>query len=209
MCKDETEEISRLKEKLKHYEEKLKEFERLKNVEQSLIVGLKEQGFSDKALNFFRYRKNFLLENDPLEKNPDTIGRFTGKCGDHVNTYLRINKEKDIIEDAKYRTDGCPGAVTSASALTVLAKGKNLEEAIKLNVVDIVKSLEDGTGGLPKHMWDCSAMAVGSLQEAIQLYQEENIENSTQLIHQKRHRRSEFIKSSNHISYYSIINSSM
>ena len=168
--KKKSEELHRLKEKLKHYEEKFKELERLKNVEQSIIVGLKEEGFSDKALNFFRYRKNFLLEGDPLEKNADVIGGFTGKCGDHIDTYLRINKEKGIIEDAKYKTDGCPGAFTSASAVTELAKGKKLEEALKLNVADVLRSLEDGTGGLPKHMWDCCAMAVGSFQEAIKQY---------------------------------------
>jgi NifU-like protein involved in Fe-S cluster formation len=168
--KEELEELRRLKEKLKRYEEKLKELQRLKNVEQSIIVGLKEEGFSDKALDFFRYRKIFLLEGDPLEKNADAIGHFTGKCGDHIDTYLKIDKEKGIIDDAKYRTDGCPGAVTSASALTELAKGKNVEEASKLNVSDVVRSLEDGTGSLPKHMWDCCAMAVGSLREAVKRY---------------------------------------
>jgi NifU-like protein len=80
---------------------------------------------------------------------------------------LRIDKEKGTIEDAKYRTDGCPGAVTSASALTELAKGKRLEETLRLNVDDVVRYLEDGTGSLPKHMWDCCAIAVGSLREAI------------------------------------------
>lgn len=168
--KRELKELARLKEKLKRYEEKIKELERLKNVEQSIMVGLKEEGFSDKALDFFRYRKNFLLKGDSLEKNADEIGGFTGKCGDHIDIHLRIDKEKGIIDDARYRTDGCPGAVASASALTELAKGKNVEEALKLNVVDAVRSLEDGTGGLPKHMWDCCAMAVGSLREAIKRY---------------------------------------
>ena len=170
LSKEESEELIRLKEKLKHYEEKLKELERLKKVEQSLIVGLKEEGFSDKALELFRFRKNFLVEGDTLENDPDAVGGFTGTCGDRVDTYLRIDKEKGIIENAKYRTNGCPGAVTSASALTELAKGKRLEEALKLNVADVIGYLEDGTGSLPKHMWDCCAIAVGSLREAIKQY---------------------------------------
>jgi NifU-like protein involved in Fe-S cluster formation len=171
---EELEELRRLKEKLKQYKEKLKELDRLQKVEQSIMVGLKEEGFSDKALDFFRYRRNFLLEGDPLAKNAETTGGFTGKCGDHIDTYLRIDQDHGIIEDAKYRTDGCPGAVTSASALTELAKGTNLEEALQLNVGDIVKSLEDGTGGLPKHMLDCCAMAVGSFREAIKRYNEKS-----------------------------------
>lgn len=165
--KEASEELSRLKEKLKDYEQKLRDLERLKKVEQSIMVGLKEEGFSDKALDLFRYRKNFLIEGDPLEDDADGVGGFTGTCGDHIDTYLRIDKEKGIIEDAKYRTDGCPGAVTSASALTELVKGNRLENALRLHVVDVVRYLEDGTGSLPKHMWDCCAIAVGSLREAI------------------------------------------
>lgn len=134
------------------------------------MVWLKEEGFSEKALDFFRYRKNFLVEGDPLENNADVVGVFSGKCGDRVDTYLRIDKEKGIIEDAKYRTNGCPGAVTSASALTELAKGKRLEEALKLNVADVLGYLEDGPGSLPRHTWDCCAIAVGSLRETIKQY---------------------------------------
>ena len=172
LSKEASEELSRLKEKLENCEEKLKDLERLKKVEQSIMVGLKEEGFSDKALDLFRYRKNFLIEGDPLENNADVVAGFTGACGDHVDTYLRINKEKGIIEDAKYKTDGCPGAVTSASAVTELAKAKRLEEALKLNAADVVRYLEDGTGSLPKHMRDCCAIAVGSLREAIRKYKE-------------------------------------
>ena len=171
LSKQESEELSRLKAKLKNYEEKIRDLERLKKIEQSIMVGLKEEGFSDKALDLFRYRKNFLVEDDPLEKNADVVGGFTGACGDHVDTYLRVSKEKGIIEDAKYRTDGCPGAVTSASAVTELAKAKRLQEALKLNVTDVVRYLEDRTGSLPKHMRDCCTIAVGSLREAIRKYE--------------------------------------
>ena len=122
LSKEGSEELSRLREKLKQCEEQLIDLERLRKVEQSVMVGLKEQGFSDKALDLFRYRKNFLIEGDPLEDNADVVEGFTGTCGDHVDIYLKINREKGIIEDAKYRTNGCPGAVTSASAVTELLK---------------------------------------------------------------------------------------
>jgi transcription termination factor NusB len=64
--KEASEELSRLKEKLKDYEQKLRDLERLKKVEQSIMVGLKEEGFSDKALDLFRYRKNFLSRRRSL-----------------------------------------------------------------------------------------------------------------------------------------------
>ena len=83
---------------------------------------------------------------------------------------MRIDAKTGVINDAKYRTDGCLGALTSASALTELAKGRSIEDTLKFNVTDVVRSLKDETGGLPKHMWDCCAMAVESLREAIERY---------------------------------------
>lgn len=156
-------------EKVRKYEEELQELRRLKLVEESVIAGLKEEGFSDKALKYFRYRKNFILEDDPLKENADAKGGFTGSCGDHVDTYLKING--DIIQDTKYMTDGCPGAVTSASAITELAKGKTLEEAKKFTVRDVIADLKEGARGLPRHMYDCCGITVGSLREAIKQYE--------------------------------------
>lgn len=93
-----------------------------------------------------RAHKNFLVQGNPLENNADSVGGFTGTCGDHVDTYLRI--DEGIIEDAKYRTDGGPSAVTSASALTEIVKGKRLEEALRLHVADVIEYLKEGTKSL-------------------------------------------------------------
>lgn len=157
-----------VEEKLHECERKLEELERLKLVEQSVIAGLEEGGFSDKAIELFRYRKNFLLPDDSLKDEPDIVGSFTGACGDHVEMYLTI--DQDIIKDAKFLTDGCPGAVTSASALTGLAMGKDIEEAEKLSVKSVVEYLKEGSRGLPKSMYDCCGIAVGSLRNAIKKY---------------------------------------
>lgn len=153
---------------MKECEKELQDFKRLKLVEQSVIAGLKEEGFSDKAVKYFRYRKNFLLDDDPLKENADSVGGFTGTCGDHVDIYLKI--DEGVIQDAKYQTDGCPGAVTSASAVTELAKNKTLGEARRVTVKDVVDHLKEGPKGLPKHMYDCCRIAVGSLREAINQY---------------------------------------
>ncbi len=55
-------------------EEEYEELKRLKLVEQSTIAGLKEEGFSEKAIEFFRERKNFLLPEDSLKDNADMKG---------------------------------------------------------------------------------------------------------------------------------------
>lgn len=157
-------EESEIEEKLRECEKKLGEMERLKLVEQSVIIGLREGGFSEKALELFRYRKNFLTQI-PSGYKADTVGSFTGSCGDRVDIYLKI--EEDAIKGMKYTTDGCPGAVTSASALTELAIGKKLKEVRKLTVNSVVEYLKEGPKGLPKNMHDCCVIAVGSLRDAV------------------------------------------
>ena len=148
--------------------EELEELRRLKLVEQSVVTGLKEAGFSDKALEFFGYKKNFLLDEDSLKGNADAIGGFTGACEDHVDIYLRI--EENTIRDAKFVTYGCSGAVISAAALAEMAKNRNIDEAFKLNVSDVVEFLREGSKGLPKHVYGCCSIAIGALKDAIARY---------------------------------------
>lgn len=160
-----------LEKKLGECKKELDEMKRLRLVEQSVLAGLREEGFSEKAIKLFRYRKNFLTQ-DSLEYGADVKGSFTGSCGDHVDTYLKI--EGNVIKDAKYHTDGCPGAVTSASTLTELAINKTVEEAKKLSVKSIVEYLKEGPKGLPRHMYDCCGIAIGSLRDGINKWRKEN-----------------------------------
>lgn len=159
---------NKIEKRLRECEKKLEEMKRLKLVEQSVITGLKEEGFSEKALELFQYRKNFLIGN-LAEYRADVIGSFTGSCGDRVDIYLKI--EEDVIKDAKYTTDGCPGAVTSASAVTLLLIGKRVDEAKNLNINSIIEYLKEGQKSLPKHMYDCCGISIGSLKDAIGKYE--------------------------------------
>ncbi len=156
-----------IRNQLKECEKKLEETNRLRLVEESVMAGLREEGFSEKALEFFRYRKNFLVVS-PEEYNADVVGSFTGSCGDKIDTYLKI--EGGIIKDAKYTTDGCPGAVTSGSAMTSLIVGKNVEDIEDISVTSIAEYLREGHKGLPEHMYGCCGIAVGSCRDAINRY---------------------------------------
>ena len=82
---------------------------------------MQESGYSKKAISFYVNNVNV----GQLE-NPTVATTFLGSCGDLIKLYLKIN-EKNIIEDAKFYYLGCPGLATSASAMTTLLKGKNVE----------------------------------------------------------------------------------
>lgn len=49
-------------------------------------------------------------------------------------------------------------------------KDRSLAQARKLGVQDVTKFLKEGSKGLPRNMWDCCGIAVGSLRQAINNY---------------------------------------
>ena len=103
-------------------------------------------------------------------KNPDGVGKVGNLiCGDVMWLYIKVAKnkgKKDIIKDIKFETFGCVAAIATSSAITDLAKGKTLEEAIAIDKQEIVQSL----GGLPPIKLHCSVLAADALAEAIYDY---------------------------------------
>lgn len=88
-------------------------------------------------------------------------------CGDVMKIYIKVKNNK--IEDIKFETLGCGAAIASTSMLTDLAKGKTLEDALKITKQDVV----DALGGLPHVKIHCSLLAVDGLRKAIEEYQKE------------------------------------
>ncbi|MFH0891212.1 MAG: iron-sulfur cluster assembly scaffold protein [Candidatus Falkowbacteria bacterium] len=87
-------------------------------------------------------------------------------CGDVMKVYLKI--KNDVIEDIKFETLGCAAAIAVSSAMTDMAKGKTLDEVMKMTKDDIVNDL----GGLPVQKVHCSMLGVDALKQAIKKYRE-------------------------------------
>lgn len=85
-------------------------------------------------------------------------------CGDVCEITVRI--EKNILEDIKFRVYGCAGAVATSSAATVIARGKDINYALKLTDEDVIEFL----GGLPEKKQHCSLLALQALHQAIYDY---------------------------------------
>jgi len=103
-------------------------------------------------------------------KNPDGVGKVGNViCGDVLWLYIKVGKNKkgrEIIKDIKFETFGCVAALATSSVITDLAKGKTIEDALKISRQDIVKSL----GGLPAIKLHCSVLAADALSEALYDY---------------------------------------
>ncbi|NLI73157.1 MAG: Fe-S cluster assembly scaffold protein NifU, partial [Euryarchaeota archaeon] len=82
-------------------------------------------------------------------------------CGDLLWIYIKV--EDDIMTDVKFKTFGCGAAIATSSMVTELAKGKSLDEGLKITRKDIA----DNLGGLPPQKMHCSNLAADALHEAI------------------------------------------
>jgi len=85
-------------------------------------------------------------------------------CGDMMTIYLKIRDDR--IEDIKFKTFGCGAAIATSSMVTVMAKGKTLDEALAITRDDVAKELD----GLPPQKMHCSNLAAEALTAAIEDY---------------------------------------
>jgi nitrogen fixation NifU-like protein len=90
-------------------------------------------------------------------------------CGDQLRLWIKVEKSK--IVDIKFKCFGCPGAIATSSMLTVLAKGKTIQQAKELTDDDVIKALN----GIPDGKKHCSLMGVGALQLAIDDYERKKV----------------------------------
>jgi nitrogen fixation NifU-like protein len=107
-------------------------------------------------------------------KNPRNVGEIPDAdgvgevgnpvCGDMMNVYIKV--KDNVIADVKFKTFGCGAAIAVSSMITTLAKGKTLEEAMKITNKDVAEAL----GGLPKNKLHCSNLGADALHAAIKNY---------------------------------------
>lgn len=118
--------------------------------------------YSEKVMDHFQNPRNM-----GEMKDPDGVGRVGNPtCGDLMEVYIKVNDDK--LEDVKFRTFGCGAAIATSSMVTEMAKGKKLDEALKITKQDVADEL----GGLPPIKMHCSNLAADALQAAVKDYRE-------------------------------------
>lgn len=120
--------------------------------------------YSEKTMELFRKPHNM-----GKIANPDGVGKVGNVvCGDVMFLYIRVSKKSglEIISDIKFETFGCAAAIATSSMITDMAKGKTIEEALKITKNNIVDELQ----GLPPIKLHCSVLAVDALNEAVYDY---------------------------------------
>ncbi|UCF69690.1 MAG: iron-sulfur cluster assembly scaffold protein [candidate division WOR-3 bacterium] len=122
---------------------------------------MKSTQYSEKVLDHFRKPRNVgTLEGDDV-----AVGRVGNPvCGDLMEFYVKV--KDDRIEDIKFKTFGCGSAIATASMITELAKGKSIDEALKITRQDVADELD----GLPPIKMHCSNLAADALRNALNNY---------------------------------------
>ncbi len=104
-------------------------------------------------------------KNVGVIENPDGYGKVGNPiCGDVMELFIRV--KDDIIADIKFKTFGCGSAIATSSMITELAKGKTVDDALKITRKDVADELD----GLPPQKMHCSNLAADALSEAIKDY---------------------------------------
>lgn len=85
-------------------------------------------------------------------------------CGDMMTFYIKVKDGR--LEDVKFKTFGCGAAIAVSSMVSEMAKGKTLEEAMRIGREDVAQEL----GGLPKQKMHCSNLGADALHKAIEDY---------------------------------------
>ncbi|MEM0488704.1 MAG: Fe-S cluster assembly scaffold protein NifU [Candidatus Bathyarchaeia archaeon] len=116
--------------------------------------------YSEKVMEHFRNPRNMGEIQDA--DGVGTVGNPV--CGDMMTIYIKVKDNR--IDDIKFKTFGCGAAIATSSMITELAKGKTLEEALKITRKDVADALE----GLPPVKMHCSNLAADALKAAIEDY---------------------------------------
>jgi len=94
--------------------------------------------------------------------SPDATGT-AGTPGHGNYMVLQLSVSSGSIDEARFLTYGCPGAIACGSALTELCLGKLIDKARQVSAADVERYL----GGLPLGKRHCAQLAVDALHCAL------------------------------------------
>ena len=123
--------------------------------------------YSDKVIDHYTNPRNV----GTLDKASHKVG--TGlvgapECGDVMRLQIQVD-DNNMITDAKFKTFGCGSAIASSSLATEWLKGKSIDDAMKIDNMDIVEEL-----ALPPVKIHCSVLAEDAIKAAINDYRVKN-----------------------------------
>ena len=120
--------------------------------------------YSEKVIDHYQNPKNV----GTLDKtNPNVGTGLVGapECGDVMRLQIVVDEATGVIRDAKFKTFGCGSAIAASSLATEWLKGKSIDDAVKIDNMEIVEELH-----LPPVKIHCSVLAEDAIKAAVNDY---------------------------------------
>jgi len=124
--------------------------------------------YSEKVINHYSNPKN-VGTLDKAKKNVGTGLVGAPECGDVMRLQIEVDDASGVITDAKFKTFGCGSAIASSSLATEWLKGKSVDDALKIDNMEIVEELN-----LPPVKIHCSVLAEDAIKAAVNDYRKKN-----------------------------------
>ena len=113
--------------------------------------------YSQKAIRLAEHPENFGTFDDP-----DGDVELVGTCGESLRVSVKLNGS-DVVRDVRFFTEGCLATRACGSAVTILARGKSLDQARSVGPPEVFHFLE----GFPGDHHHCIVLATDALQNAL------------------------------------------
>jgi nitrogen fixation NifU-like protein len=118
--------------------------------------------YKETILDHYRHPRNYgdLPNANAHAKDANNL------CGDVIEMQVRVNA--GMVEDVRFRGEGCAISMATASMLTEFSKRKRVSEVKKLGKDDLIRLLGADPG--PARI-ECALLALGVLKAAVNAQQ--------------------------------------
>jgi len=117
--------------------------------------------YSDTLLDHFRHPRNYGSLSAPDISNE----QFNPLCGDRIRIELKLRRS--IVNEARFKGDGCAISTAAASLLTELVVGEDLEELFNLPDARLIAALESD---IKPARLQCALLPLQALREGLKQY---------------------------------------
>jgi nitrogen fixation protein NifU and related proteins len=120
--------------------------------------------YSNTLLGHFRRPRNY----GDMPAADITYESFNPLCGDRIRIALRLNDH--VVQEARFKGDGCAISTAAASLLTELVLGANLEELSSLPDDRLISALESD---IKPARLQCALLPLEALRAGLKDYRRE------------------------------------
>jgi len=115
--------------------------------------------YSDILLDHFKHPRNYgtLPASDISSEN------FNPLCGDRIRIELKLNGS--VVQDVRFKGDGCAISTAAASLLTELIMGAELEDVAAISDEELISALQSN---IQPARLQCALLALEALRAGLE-----------------------------------------